>query len=474
MATGMNFGFNFGPAEALAGARALDPRRPMRLLLMGNFSGIGPGRNTDAGAGQRIPLEQRPTLRVDADNFEDLLSRLAPRLQFEDGELRFDSLEDFRPEALLRRAPQFARQRELRAHPAAAQQAGAGLLDQLLGGRAQNTKPTPKPASAPAAGSGPAAQLEAMIQGIVAPHIVADRSAEQGSQLAALDLDLAAAMAELLHRPAFQALEAAWRGLHGLVSTLELDDEQLQLHILDASREELLADLIQAQGQPLRTGLHAALAERWREAGGHPWSALLSLETFGPGAADLGLLAALGLVAAQAGGSFIAGAETDLTAPDSPAATGWQTLRRSEAAPWLGLVTPRLLLRLPYGRRSDPVEGFAFEEIQGAPAPAELLWGSGALAVAQLLGQGFMSSGWALQRDGGLSLDGLPAYSYVHEGETELQACAERVLNEEQGLALLQAGLMPLLSHRHQASLSLLRLQSIALPAGPLSGLAAD
>lgn len=434
----MNFGFNFGPAAALAGARALDPRRPMRLLLMGNFSGIGPGPNTDAGASQRIPLQQRPTLRVDADNFEALLSRLAPRLQFEDGELRFDSIEDFRPEALLHRAPQFARQRELRAHPAA--------------------------------GSGPAAQLEAMIQGIVAPHIVSDQSTEPD---AALDLDLAAAMAELLHRPAFQALEAAWRGLHGLLSTLELDDEQLQLHMLDVSREELLADLIQAQGQPLRTGLHAALAERWRESGGQPWSALLSLETFGPGAADLGLLAALGLVAAQAGGSFIAGAEASLAEADSPAAASWQTLRRSEAAPWLGLVTPRVLLRLPYGRRSDPVEGFAFEEIQGAPAPAELLWGSGALAVAQLLGQGFMNSGWALQRDGGLSLDGLPAYSFAHQGETELQPCAEQVLNEEQGLALLQAGLMPLLSRRHRASLSLLRLQSIALPAGPLSGLAA-
>jgi predicted component of type VI protein secretion system len=190
--------------------------------------------------------------------------------------------------------------------------------------------------------------------------------------------------------------------------------------------------------------------------GGEAWTLIAGLYTFGGSDADVGLLAALGLIAGQAGGPFVArGDEALAVAPTA----GWQALRRSEAAPWIGLAAPRVLLRLPYGKATDPVSGFAFEEFAGAPVHEHFLWGNPALAVALLVGRGGDSQ----------EIGDLPAYTFTQDGERELQACAERHLGEAAGTALLAAGLMPVMSHRHRNAVTVMRLQSVAEPATALA-----
>ena len=308
------------------------------------------------------------------------------------------------------------------------------------------------------------------LRGLVAPHIVPDHGPLQAQLTASVDRTIAAQMRELLHAPAFQALESAWRGAQWLVASLELD-ERLQLHLFDVSRDELLADVVAARGQLTQTGLHRALADRWRGVpGGESWSAVVSLERFGPSDTDIGLLAALGLLAQQAGGPLLAGADPALALADPSALTGWTTLRQSEAAPWIGLAAPRVLLRRPYGKRSDPVASFAFEEFTGPPEHEHLLWGAGALAAALLIGRAYMARGWAMEPGDEREIGDLPACSFERDGEMELQACAEDYLGEQAGQALLAAGLMPLMSHRHRNAVTVLRFQSIAEPARPLAG----
>src|SRR5262249_48169025 len=153
-----------------------------------------------------------------------------------------------------------------------------------------------------------------------------------------------------LHDPAFQALEAAWRGVQWLVSGLELD-ESLQLHLFDVARDELLADVSACGGRVGQSAVDRAPVGRWRNPpGGESWAARLGLHRFGPSDADVGLLAALGIVAAQAGGPFLADGDRSLAGPaDAPALAAWRALRGSEVARWIGLVAPRLLLRQPYG-----------------------------------------------------------------------------------------------------------------------------
>jgi type VI secretion system protein ImpC len=76
----------------------------------------------------------------------------------------------------------------------------------------------------------------------MAPHVLPDVSREQGSLRAAVDATLTALMRTVLQHPAFQALEAAWRGIDRLVRELELG-ETLQLQVLDISRAEIEADI---------------------------------------------------------------------------------------------------------------------------------------------------------------------------------------------------------------------------------------
>ncbi|MDE2368870.1 MAG: type VI secretion system contractile sheath large subunit [Burkholderiales bacterium] len=445
-------------------------RGPLRLLLIGDFSARPPG--------QRPPLAQRPTLRVDVDNLDTALRRLAPRAATAAaGTIAFDSIDDFHPDALYRRLDGFAALRRRRDEagdpqrlaqiaPAAAAGGapGADLLAGLLGGR-----PAGSSAAQPAhrgTDSGGAA-VEALLRAAVAPHVVPDFSGAQALLLAGVDAAVTALMRSILHDAAFQALESAWRGVQWLIQNLELD-EQLELHLFDATREELVADIVSQRGELARTGVHQALADRWRglpdEQG---WSMLAGLDRYGPGDADIGLLAALGLIAAAAGGPFVAGAELAL-AGAATAGAGWPALRRSEAAPWLGLAAPRLLLRLPYGQAHDPVESFAFEEFDGVPAHEQLLWGTGSLAVALLAGRGFMARGWGMELGDEREIGDLPAYSVIRDGERELQACAEHYLGEQGAQALLEAGLMPLVSHRHRNAVTLPRLQSVAEPAQAL------
>ena len=471
--------FSFGASRPQAQRRA--DRGPMRLLLVGDFSA--------RPAAERPPLATRPTLRVDLDNLDQVLQRLAPRLSLPSGDIGFKQIDDFHPDRLQARLDVFRALRETRqrlldpaqfAQAAAALQQSAAapaspapaapiarpagdddLLAQLLGGRPAGESKAP----AASAASG----IDALIRSIVAPHIVPDIAPQQARYVASVDAATGEQMRALLHAPSFQALEAAWRGVQWLISNLELD-EDLQLHLFDLGRDELLADVVAAQGHIENTGLHAALADRWRnQPGAESWSALVGLYEFGPSDTDIGLLAALAVIATQAGGPLLAGGQPALAA--APPFAGWQALRQSEVAPWIGLAAPRVLLRLPYGKAADPIDSFVFEEFGATPVHEHYLWGSGALACALSIGRAYSERGWDFEPGDHRDLGDLPAYSYLHEGERRLQAVAERYLSDAEAQSLLSAGLMPLLSHRQRNAATLMRFQSIAEPSVALAGL---
>jgi type VI secretion system protein ImpC len=284
----------------------------------------------------------------------------------------------------------------------------------------------------------------------------------------AVDSAIAEKMRALLHDATFQSLEAAWRGVHWLVSRLELD-ENLQLHLFDVSRAELLADFAGANGQLANTGIYRALIDRWRNVpGGQGWSAFIILTRFGPSDADVGLLGALGLIAAQAGGPLLGDADLALAGDNEAVLANWRTLRRTEVAPWIALAAPRILLRLPYGKRSDPIESFTFEEFAGPPVHDELLWGHASLAMAMLIARGFTDRGWDMELGDEREIGDLPAYTFTRDGEQQMQACAERFLTEGELRKLASAGLVPIASRRDRNAVVAMEFQSVSEPAAPL------
>ena len=432
--------------------------RPMKLLVLGDFSG--------KPSSERVPLAERPTQRVDLDNLDAVMKRMAPRVQLPGGEIRFERLDDFHPDRLYQHVDVFTALRAARQNVPAVND---DLLGRLLGTKERSQGVPADTARGPdATPAAPAATgLDALIRDVVAPHIV--KNAPQAeAYVAGVDAAIAEQMRNVLHHPAFQELESAWRGVQWLIQSIELD-EMLQLYLLDVARGELLGDIVSAKGRIADTGLHRALVDRWRSVPGeHGWSALAALFDFGPSDVDVGLLAALGLIASEAGGPvFAAGNQSVVDAEGGAAA--WQRLRRSEAAQWIGLAAPRVLLRLPYGKASDPIESFAFEELAGSAAHRDFLWGNPALALMILIGRSFTARGWEMEPGDEREIGDMPAYTFERDGTREMQAGAEEYITESRIQALLTAGLIPIASRRDRNAVVAIRFQSVSDPPAALA-----
>jgi type VI secretion system protein ImpC len=357
---------------------------------------------------------------------------------------------------------------------AAAEEAGADV-QRLLG----------RPLSAPApASASPQTVLQAWLRERLAPYVLPDVSREQGSLRTAVDGTLTAMMRRVLQHPSFQALEAAWRGIDRLVRELEMG-ETLQLQVLDIGRSEIEADIAAHQAALSASALHRLLTARPSpDATG---LGLWALETaFGPDPADVQTLAALGALAARAGAPVLAAARPALVGCPSlralndpatwqpaaaPELAHWTALRTSPMAPWIGLVLPRVLMRLPYGAATDAINGFAFEEMPASRPHEAYLWGAGSLALALLAGRAFMQDGWDLDLDAARTVDDLPSHVVTEDGQREQQPGAEVLISEQAAAAIAERGPMPLLSWRDRPAATLLRWQSIAQPLAPLRGL---
>jgi len=414
---------------------------PFQILVIGDFSGR-------ANRGLRASLEGRRPIRVDCDNLDEAVAKMNVALDLPRVSLRFRELDDFHPDRIYRDAEVFRKLEDARDRPPRAPssepkrpevQAGRSLLDQMM---EEGSTPDPTPAHA-------GDTLADFIEKAVAPHLEkADPGKKQWS--ARVDAVAGEQMRAILHAEEFQAIEAAWRGVQMLVQRLDPDSE-LRIYLLDATLDELL-DAPQE---------FAACLAASRE----PWALIAGNFAFGQNAQDAARLQTLGRIAAAAGAPFLAEGQPPSAAELEP---DWTALRRSAAAPWIGLALPRVLLRLPYGKATSEVESFSFDEMPQS-VHAHYLWGNPALACACLLGEAFRSEGWDL-RPGRGQITGLPLHFYKEDGESVAKPCAEVLLTEHDAEFLLENGLMPVASMKDQDSILLPRVQSIADPLAALAG----
>jgi type VI secretion system protein ImpC len=491
--------------EVLFGQPQPSPRREQgdgdlaRLLVLGDFSG-------------QETTERLRTVKVDVDNFDDIFASFSPQVRLpqvlgesDDAVLHFGELDDFHPDALYPKLPVFKSLRELRkklmdpatfAEAAAqlrtaaqTQAADQGTVDatssvpaddapgepeddqqtfqRLLGGDATASRARPPSHR----------QIDNLIESVVAPFIVPDADPLQSVYVDSVDEAVTAKMRDILHAPRFQAMEATWRGIYRLVTGVETS-ETLELHLLDVSRDQLLADLTNEGTSVTESSLYRLLVEGGRQTtGGQGWSAVAANMTFGPGAEDIDLLAALGAVAAHAGGPLLAAASSAMLGCDrldtdprqwSPLGEDeqkrWDALRASSLAPWIGLAVPRILSRLPYGAQGEEIDAFAFEELTDPPEHESLLWESPAIACLLLLAQSAVRSGWPPEPLAAVDLEDLPAFTYRAEDEVRLYPCGEVCLIERAIEEVLRRGLMPLASFKNRNAVRLVRSQSIADP----------
>ena len=196
--------------------------------------------------------------------------------------------------------------------------------------------------------------------------------------LARLDAVLSRQLAAILHHPEFQKLEASWRGLHHLVTNTETS-ASLQIKVLNVSKKELLRDFQKATEFDLTTIYKKLYSDEIGTPGGEPFALVGDFE-FGNHPDDFELLCGLSQVAAACFCPLLSAASpalfdfrdwADLGKPrqlapifDTVDRARWQAFRASEDSPFVALVLPRVLARLPYGSQTRPVEEFNFEEAE--------------------------------------------------------------------------------------------------------------
>ncbi len=467
---------------------------PFHIAILGDFSGRENHGVLDA------KLQGRKPILIDRDNFDDVLGQLAPELHLPIGgpdgpriRIGFRELDDFHPDRIFERLKIFQALRETREQlhdPARFDAAAAEVRSWSAAQALQAPAATPPPdisrlsaselfeqtlsaTEARAAATSPKRGMDdfqALLRDIVAPYAEPKPNPQRPEFVAQVDAAISGQMRALLHHPDFQALEAAWRSVFLLVRRLSTD-ENLKVFLLDIAKPELAADMVATYEHLIE---HTPRDE--------PWAVLAGNYTFDATDEDAQLLGRVAALARHASAPFLAGAsprvvgcgsfaETPEPRRWSPAtADSWHALRRLPQATWLGLALPRFLLRLPYGKQTSAAENFAFEEFGATPSHDHYLWGNAALACTYLLGEAFLESGWDLRPGEVAELSGLPAYTYRADGESHLKPCAEALLSEHAAEAILDQGLMPLVSVKGSDTVRLVRFQSIAEPARALSG----
>ncbi len=497
---------------------------PFRIAILGDFSG-----RENRGVCEPLKGASRRPMRIDCDNFEEIFTKLSPQLHLPIGDdpqasivINFSDLDDFHPDQLYDKVDVFQALRHTRNQlmdPSTFDQAAAQVRawaaqappqpdtqsslqapppshpSPQTGSEAQDEMFTrllgqPKTETHTTTQSQAAATVESMIKQIVAPHVTPSADPQQAQLIAAVDAAITKQMRAVLHHCDFQCLEAAWRSLDFLVRNIETD-EQLQLYVLDLSQQELVGDL-NTSDQLESTGLHGLIVEQTvHTPGAAPWAVICGDYTFAATAHDAQLLGRLAKITAAARAPFIGtvhphllGCRSVAQTPDSAewdrplepdAQAAWTAVRELPEAAHIGLAAPRFLMRLPYGRDSDEIDRFEFEELDPEhfdPVADHLkfLWANPAFVCTLLLAWSFGIDGWDLVPGAAATFDGLPAHMFKRDGQTEMTPCAEAWLSDRAADAILAKGFMPLQSIKGRDAVRLTRFQSLSTPPGNLAG----
>ena len=249
-------------------------------------------------------------------------------------------------------------------------------------------------------------------------------------RVAAIDDMLSVQLRAIMHAPHFQALEATWRGMFYLVSRAETG-KMLKLFVFNATKQELLNDMDRAVDKDQSHLFKMIYEAGYGTLGGQPYSLLLGGYEVGRSAQDIEFLSKIAEIAAASHAPFITAASSsifgldrfgDLARPrdlekifEGVELVGFQSFRETEDSRYVTLVLPHVLLRLPYGAKSWPVEGLSFEERVHEDDPSEFLWGNAAYLLTERITNAFSLYAWTAAIrgvEGGGLIEGLPLYTY--------------------------------------------------------------
>lgn len=282
-------------------------------------------------------------------------------------------------------------------------------------------------------------------------------------RIAQIDELISAQLNEIMHHPDFQALEGSWRGLQYLVMNTETST-RLKLRLLNVTKKEVLADLEKAVEFDQSVLFKQVYEEEYGTFGGNPYSLLVADFEFGRHPQDMALMEKISGVAAAAHAPFIAAASPKLFDMDSftqvsiprDLAKGfesaelikWRSFRDSEDSRYVTLTLPHVLMRLPYGPDTVPVDGFNYVEDVDGKDHSKYLWGNSAYALAQRITNAFALYGWCAAirgPEGGGLVEGLPSHTFkTDDGDIALKCPTELAITDRREKELNDLGFVTL------------------------------
>ena len=267
----------------------------------------------------------------------------------------------------------------------------------------------------------------------------------------------------ILHHEEFQKLEAAWRGLNYLVQQSETGP-LLKIKVMNVSKNDLRKDMERAPEFDQSALFKKVYEEEFGTFGGSPFGSLVGDYEFTRHPQDLALLEKISNVAAAAHAPFISAASpqlfnwddyTEISGPrdlskifETADYAKWRSFRESEDSRYVGLCLPHILMRLPYGRDTMPVEAFNFEEQVDGTDHKKYLWGNAAYAYATRVTESFARHHWCAATrgvEGGGLVAGLPVHTFkTDQGDVALKCPTEIAVTDRREKELSDLGFLPL------------------------------
>ncbi|MCA9197996.1 MAG: type VI secretion system contractile sheath large subunit [Planctomycetales bacterium] len=247
----------------------------------------------------------------------------------------------------------------------------------------------------------------------------------------------------ILHHSQFQRLEATWRGVEYLTKQVESAGDQLiKIRILNMTWSELERDFERAVEFDQSQLFQKVYEQEFGMPGGEPFGTIIADYTIQPQPTrehphdDITILKELAKVGAAAFCPILTNANPAMFGVNAfdelehtvdhaktfsqTVYTRWRSLRDMEEARFLGIVLPKILMRLPYEDDGSRIDRFQFQEDVHGPDHSKYLWGGAAFAMGEVLIRAFAQAGWladirGIQRDveqGGIVVN-LPTHSFA-------------------------------------------------------------
>ena len=349
------------------------------------------------------------------------------------------------------------KQPEPQAQGAGGEAAEAGLLDNIIQKGRMARDEQQRPYARDLVGEFVSQVLDSSIA------VSEDTVAMINQRIAQIDKMLTDQLNEIMHDADFQRLEASWRGLHYLVSNTETSTT-LKLRLLNATKTEVMSDLEKAVEFDQSVQFKQLYEEEYGTFGGHPYSVLIGDYEFGRHPQDIAWLEKMSNVAAAAHAPFVAAASPKLFDMDSFTELGnprdlakifestelvkWKSFRDSEDSRYVALTLPHILLRLPYGPDTKPVEEFDFREDVDGRDHSKYLWGNAAYAMGARITNAFAQYKWTAAIrgvEGGGIVEGLPTHTFrTDEGDVALKCPTEIAITDRREKELNDLGFISL------------------------------